>query len=112
MIGRAEIADAARSAPATATPYHGAARVRAGPVPTLTQSAQRGSVLLTGEAKKYRHRGHCRFTIPAVGFHGSALIARALASASRAAGFLGMLSPSLPLDQCNDRRRQPLSGCG
>jgi hypothetical protein len=63
--------------------------------------AQRGSVLSTGEAKKYRHRTHCRFTIPTIGSHGSALIARAISSASAAAGFLGIISLFLPPTECS-----------
>jgi hypothetical protein len=35
-----------------------------------------------GAAKKYQHSGHCRLTIPCSGSHGSALVARALASSS------------------------------
>jgi hypothetical protein len=63
--------------------HHGVAWARGRPVPRAAQSKQRSSVLSAGDAKKYRHRTHCRFTMPSGGSHGSAL----------------------------DRRRQPLSGC-
>jgi hypothetical protein len=48
-----------------------------------TQSGQRGSrALCTGAANQYRQSGHCRFTMPGIGSHGSALTRRAAASAS------------------------------
>ena len=48
------------------------------------QSTQRGSrALSTGAANQYRQSGHCRFTMPGIGSHGSALIARVVASFSQ-----------------------------
>src|SRR6516162_3906582 len=49
--------------------------------------------------------------MPAIGSHRSALIARAFASTSSGADFLGMFSPPAPPNriQRNDRWRKPLS---
>jgi hypothetical protein len=60
-----------------------------------TQSEQRGSMLPGLAANQYRQSGHCRLTMPGIGSHGSALIARVVASFSHPVRlFIGHTPPA------------------